>query len=156
LLIATGGYLTDKRAEFIQFINGVALGKKIILVKKDQPNNDGGKFKRRVSPNSTSVSLKKTKGPGWSLSEVSLARVIIDFVYNKLEVIVSHIECKEKEKEERDCVEMALDLTKRKTYEQIIKGIKENVCRIFNYTEIGMLFYDPHGKKLHFLTKFII
>jgi hypothetical protein len=117
-------------------------------MEKDQPNNDGGKFKRKVSPNGTSVSLKKAKAAGWSLSEVSLARVIIDFVYNKLEVIVSHIESKEKEKEERDCVEMALDLTKRKTYEQIIKGIKENVCRIFNYTEIGMLFYDPHGKKL--------
>ena len=121
-----------------------------LQMEKDQPNNDGGKFKRKVSPNGTSVSLKKAKAQGWSLSEVSLARVIIDFVYNKLEVIVSHIESTEKEKEERDCVEMALDLTKRKTYEQIIKGIKENVCRIFNYTEIGMLFYDPHGKKLHF------
>ena len=119
-------------------------------MEKDQLNNDGRKFKRRVSLNSTSVSLKKTKVPGWSLSEVNLAKVIIEFIYNKLEVIVSHIESKEKEKEERDCVEMALDLTKRKTYEQIIKGIKENVCRIFNYTEIGMLFYDPHGKKLHF------
>ena len=41
---------------------------------------------------------------------------------------------------------MALDLLKRKTYGQIIKGIKENVCRIFNYTEIGMLFYDKFGK----------
>ena len=86
-------------------------------MEKDQPNNDGGKFKRKVSPNGTSVSLKKAKAQGWSLSEVSLARVIIDFVYNKLEVIVSHIESTEKEKEERDCVEMALDLTKRKTYE---------------------------------------
>jgi hypothetical protein len=117
-------------------------------MEKDQLNNDGGKFKRRVSPNGTSVSLKKTKSPSWSLSEVSLAKVIIEFIYNKLEVIVSHIESKEKEKEERNCVEMALDLTKRKTYEQIIKGIKENVCRIFNYTEIGMLFYDPHGKNI--------
>jgi hypothetical protein len=117
-------------------------------MEKDQLNNDGRKFKRRVSLNSTSVSLKKTKVPGWSLSEVNLAKVIIEFIYNKLEVIVSHIESKEKEKEERECVEMALDLTKRKTYEQIIKGIKENVCRIFNYTEIGMLFYDPHGKSL--------
>ena len=94
------------------------------------------------------MSLKKTKTPGWSLSEVSLAKVIIEFVYNKLEVIVSHIESKEKEKEEKDCVEMALDLTKRKTYGQIIKGIKENICRIFNYTEIGMLFYDSAGKYL--------
>jgi hypothetical protein len=41
---------------------------------------------------------------------------------------------------------MALDLSKRRTYGQIINGIKENVCRIFNYTEIGLLFYDANGK----------
>jgi hypothetical protein len=58
-------------------------------MEKDQVNSDGGKFKRRVSPNGTSVSLKKTKAPGWSLSEISLAKVIIEFVYNKLEIIVS-------------------------------------------------------------------
>lgn len=115
-------------------------------MEKGPLNNESGKFKRRVSPNGTTVSLKKGKLAGWSLAEVSLAMVIVDFVYNKLEVIVSQIESKEKEKEERDCVEMALDLSKRKTYGQIIKGIKENVCRIFNYTEIGMLFYDKLGK----------
>lgn len=93
------------------------------------------------------MALKK-KVPHWSLSEVSLSRVIIDFIYNKLECIVSAIECKEKEREERQCVEMALDLSKRKTYGQIIRGIKESVCTIFNYTEIGMLFYDPHGNIL--------
>jgi hypothetical protein len=125
-------------------------------MEKDQVNSDGGKFKRRVSPNGTSVSLKKTKAPGWSLSEISLAKVIIEFVYNKLEIIVSQIESKEKEKEERDCVEMALDLTKRKTYGQIMKGIKENVCRIFNYTEIGMLFYDPLGKCFSFLKIYVL
>ena len=108
---------------------------------------DEKKGKRKVSPNSMAASSpsKKSKVPNWSQAEINLAKIIIQFVYNRLEVLVSHIECKEKEREEKECIAMAIDLSKRKTYGKIIQGIKSNVCRIFNYTEIGLLFYDSHG-----------
>jgi hypothetical protein len=37
---------------------------------------------------------------------------------------------------------MAMDISKRRTYKQLIEGIKTSICRIFCYSEAALLFYD--------------
>jgi hypothetical protein len=37
---------------------------------------------------------------------------------------------------------MAIDITHRKTYRQLIKGITSHVCGIFGFQEVAIMFYD--------------
>jgi len=61
--------------------------------------------------------------------------------------MVCQLESKEKAKEVQDCILMAADISKRKTYRQIMHGVKTSICQIFCYSEVAILFYDQKGKK---------
>lgn len=54
---------------------------------------------------------------------------------------------KEKEEKVDQILEFAKKIVKRKTYRQVIKGIKEEVPKLLGFTEIGLLFYDKKSKK---------
>ena len=41
---------------------------------------------------------------------------------------------------------MAQDISNRKTFRQVIKGVRSNVCGIFGFCEVGVLFHDAKGK----------
>jgi hypothetical protein len=94
----------------------------------------------------TQTSINKKVKPGWSLADQNLLKGIIEFVYNKLEILTCGIESREKTKEANDCMMMAFDICKRRTYKQLIEGIKHSICKIFCYTEVALLFYDDNRK----------
>jgi hypothetical protein len=83
-------------------------------MEKDPKNPDDKKYKLRR--NTTNLSPKKEKSPSWSQSDINLAKCVIEFVNNRIEIIIGQIECIEKVKEQKQCIEMALDMAKRKTY----------------------------------------
>jgi len=90
--------------------------------------------------------------PGWSLPDQNLLRLIIEFIYNKLEILTCGIESREKTKEANECVMMAIDIGKRRTYKQLVDGMKQSICRIFCYSEVALLFYDEACKDSMILT----
>lgn len=98
--------------------------------------------------NTTQTSLNKKVKPGWNLPDQNLLKVIIEFIYNKLEILTCGIESREKIREAQDCMGMAFDICKRRTYKQLIEGMKHNICRIFCYSEVALLFYDDNGKPM--------
>lgn len=78
----------------------------------------------------------------WGNNDVNLLRIILEFFFNKLEILINEIETKEKILEAKQCQLMAMDVSKRKTYRQLINGFQSHICGIFGYSEIAVLFYD--------------
>lgn len=78
-----------------------------------------------------------------NVNDVNLLKIILEFIFNKMEILINGIESKEKASEGKECMNMAIDITKRKTYKQLIKGITSHVCGIFGYKDVAILFYDP-------------
>jgi hypothetical protein len=64
----------------------------------------------------THTSIQKKVKPGWNLPDQILLKCIIEFIYNKLEILTCGIESREKIKEAQDCMAMAFDICKRRTY----------------------------------------
>ncbi len=95
--------------------------------------NSSGWNKGNSNPGATQLSQTKKVKPGWSLVDQHLLKIIIEFVYNKLEILTCGIESREKTKEAQECRGMAIDISKRRTYKQLIEGIKHSICRIFCY-----------------------
>jgi hypothetical protein len=50
------------------------------------------------------------------MSDINMMRIILEFVFNKLEIMVNGMESKEKADEAHDCTLMVMDIMKRKTY----------------------------------------
>ena len=147
-------YISHKRPHSGKLTVGIQVEKDL----RDAPNHD----KKHHSPKRTNTTgwnnggnpgatqsssnhHKKVK-PGWSLPDQNLLRLIIEFVYNKLEILTCGIESREKAKEANECVMMAIDIGKRRTYKQLIEGMKHSICRIFCYSEVALLFYDDACK----------
>ena len=86
------------------------------------------------------------------MPDQNLLRLIIEFIYNKLEILTCGIESREKTKEANECVMMAIDIGKRRTYKQLVDGMKQSICRIFCYSEVALLFYDEACKDSMTLT----
>lgn len=88
---------------------------------------------------------KKGKG-GWSTNDIALLRIILEFLYSKLEIIFNWIEGREKQIEAHKCQAMTQDFSKRKTYKQLISGIPKSICEIFGYKNVSLLFYDHRSE----------
>ena len=83
---------------------------------------------------------------------MALLRIIMEFIFSKLEIIFNGMESREKQVEAQRCMVMAQDFSKRKTYKQLMAGISKSLCENFGYQSVSLLFYDLKCKILELLT----
>ena len=123
-----------ERAPKIEDAVGKAIAQKLSLRKQTTQSPGAGSNKKQKTV--------------WNHNDITLLKIAMEFIFNKLEIMVSGLESKEKAGETNDCIAMACDLSKRKTYRQLITGIKENIISVFGYQEVAILFFDSNSKKL--------
>ena len=93
--------------------------------------------------------LKKTRkklplhlSKGWNYNDQNMVSIILEFFSMKLDILLLNNQMSEKDDKVQEIIGFAQDIARRKTYRHLIRGIKSNVCRIFGFSEVGILFYD--------------
>jgi len=111
--------------------------------KKKTIGYQASKFKKNKN---AQIPLHLSKG--WNYNDQNLARIFSEFLAMKLEILHMGIQTLEKNDKCFDILHFAKQISKRKTYKQLVKGIGKEVCGLLGFKECGLLFYD---KKSHSL-----
>lgn len=82
----------------------------------------------------------------WNYNDQNLLKIMIEFLMQKLEVMFLSLQSSEKNAEVFNILKFAQEICRRKTYRQLIRGLKKEILKIFGFEEVAILFHDQKSK----------
>lgn len=83
---------------------------------------------------------------GWNYNDQILVKIMIEFYSTKLESMLMGQLMLEKNEKVEEVVQFAMEICKRKTYRQLIRGLRREIVKLTGFKEIGILFFDTKCK----------
>eukprot|EP00347_Sterkiella_histriomuscorum_P014983 403358761 len=85
---------------------------------------------------------------GWNYNDQNLAKIMIEFFLTKLVIQLKGMKLIEKSEQVDQIIQFAQDISRRKTYRQLIRGLKREFVKLTGFQDIGLLFFDEKLQEL--------
>ncbi|CDW73584.1 UNKNOWN [Stylonychia lemnae] len=92
--------------------------------------------------NRTRKKLPMHLSKGWNYSDQNLIKIMVEYLLSKIEVVIYQQVLLEKNDKVDEIIKFAFDICGRKTYRQLIRGLKRQLVKLTGFQEIGILFHD--------------